>query len=95
MYKTILELDNKVVITNCKAKTIKNKYRISIQAKDALLNYTKAIPKYLLFIYDYFLNCRPKGKRAYYKFKILYNKDINKIMIVVKDEIINYKFYSK
>ena len=84
-----------MVVITYKSETTRNKYRIGIQAKESLLNYTEDILKHLVFIHDFFLNGRPNDKRLYSKFKILYNKDIDKVMIVVKDDMIDFKFYSK
>ena len=95
MYQTIQEIDTKAVIIGYKAATTKNKHSIGIQAKYVLLNYTKAVPKHLIFIYEFFLNRHPNGKRIYSKFKILHNKDIDKIILAVKDDLIDYKFYTK
>ena len=95
MYRIIQEIDDKAVITLYKVETTKNKYRIGIQVKEVLLHYTEAVPKYLVFIYDFFLNKRLNKKRLYSKFKILYNKDIDKVTIVVRDKMIDFKFYSK
>ena len=95
MYQTIWELGNKAVIIKYKTTITINKHGISIQAKEALLNFSEAIPKYLIYLYDYFLNGRPNGKRIYLKFQILHNEDIDKIMLVVKDEMMDYKFYVK
>ena len=95
MYQTILELDDKAVTIKYKTTTTTNKHRISIQAKEALLNFSEAIIKHLVYLHDYFLNRRPNEKRIYSKFWILYNKDIDKIILAVKDDMIDYKFYAK
>ena len=95
MHEIIQEIDDKVVIVMHEVETTKNKYRISIQAKEALLNYTEAIPNHLVYLYDYFPNSRSNGKILYSKFYILHNKDMDKIMIVVKDMLVDQKFYSK
>ena len=83
------------MILDYKAATTKNEHGVGIQAKDALLNYTEAVPKYLIFIHKFFSNRCPNGKKIYSKFKILYNKDIDKIILAVKDDLIDYKFYAK
>ena len=95
MYQTIWELDNKAVIIKYKTTTTINEHGIGIQAKEALLNFSEAIPKHLIFLHDYFLNRRPNGKRIYLKFRILHNEDIDKIMLAVKDKMMDYKFYVK
>ena len=95
MYQIIKELDEKAVIIKYKAEVTKNKHGVGIQAKDTILNFLEVIPKYLVYIHDYFPNGRPNGKRFYSKFHILYNQDIEKIMMAVKDIIIDQKFYFK
>ena len=83
------------MIIKYKTTTTINEYRIGIQAKEALLNFSEAIPKYLVYLHDYFPNGRSNRKRIYSKFRILYNEDINKIMLAVKDDMMDYKFYVK
>ena len=94
MYKVILEIDSMVII-NYIIEVIKNQYRISILVKEALLNCIEAILKHLVFIYDYFSNSRLNSKKIYLKFRILNNKDIDKSILVVRDSIIEIKFYKK
>ena len=95
MYQIIKELDEKAVIIKYKVEVTKNEHGVGIQAKDALLNFSEAIPKYLVYLYDYFPNGRPNRKRLYSKFCILYDQDMEKIMTAVKDVIFDYKFYYK
>ena len=95
MYQTIKELDEKAVIIKYETKVTKNKHRVAIQAKDAILNFLEAILKYLVCVYDYFPKRCPNGKRIYSKFCIFHNQDMEKIMTVVKDEMIDQKFYFK
>ena len=83
------------MIVDYKAATTKNEHSVGIQAKDVLLNYTEAVSKHLIFIYEFFPNSHLNRKRIYSKFKILHNKDIDKIMLAVKDDLIDYKFYAK
>ena len=71
MYQTILELDKKVVIIKYKTTTTTNKHQVGIQAKDALLNFSEAITKYLVYLHDYFPNGRANRKILYSKFCIL------------------------
>ena len=73
MYQMIKELDEKAVIIKYKAKVTKNEYRVGIKAKDTILNFSEAIPKYLVYIHDYFPNRCPNGKRLYSKVRILHN----------------------
>ena len=58
----IQEIDDKAVIVRYKVIMTKNEYNIGIQVKEALLNYTEAISKYLIFIYNFFSNGRPNEK---------------------------------
>ena len=95
MYQTIKELDEKAVIIKYKVEVTKNEYGVGIQVKDAILNFFEAIPKYLVYLHDYFSNRRPNGKRLYSKFRILHNQDIKKIMTAVKDVMFDHKFYYK
>ena len=95
MYQIIKELDEKVVIIKYKAEVTKNKYGVGIQAKDAILNFSEAIPKHLVYIHNCFPNGRPNGKRLYSKFRILQNQDMEKIIIVVKNIMFDQKFYFK
>ena len=69
----IKELDKKVVIIKYKAEVTKNEHGVGIQVKDTILNFSEVIPKYLLYIHDYFLNRYSNGKRLYSKFRILHN----------------------
>ena len=59
MYQIIKELDEKAIIIKYKAEVTKNEYGVGIQAKDAILNFSEAIPKYLVYLHDYFPNGRP------------------------------------
>jgi len=95
MYQMIKELDEMAVIIKYKAEMTKNEYGVGIQAKDTILNFSEAIPKHLVYIHDYFLNGCPNGKRLYSKFHILHNQDMEKIIMVVKDIMIDQKFYFK
>ena len=95
MYQIIKELDEKAVIIKYKAEVTKNEHEVGIQVKDAILNFSEVIPKYLVYLHDYFSNRRPNWKRLYSKFCILHDQDIEKIMIVVKDVIFDHKFYYK
>jgi len=83
------------VIIKYKTTITTNEHGIGIQAKEALLNFLEAISKYLVYLHDYFPNGRLNGKRIYSKFRILHNKDIDKIILAVKDKIMNNKFYMK
>jgi len=65
MYKTIKSIDGNALIIRYKGEkdiTEKNKSRVAVKAKDALLNYTKAIPSFLWQIHEFFPNGRPNGK---------------------------------
>ena len=89
MYQTIKELDKKAVIIKYKAEVTKNEYGVGIQAKNTILNFSEAITKHLVYIHDYFSNRYSNGKRLYSKVCILHNQDMEKIMMVVKDVIID------
>ena len=95
MYQMIKELDEKAVIIKYKTEVTKNEHGVGIQAKDAILNFSEAIPKHLVYIHDYFLNGRPNRKRLYSTFRILHNQDMDKIMMVVKYIMIDQKFCFK
>ena len=56
MCQTIKELDEKAVIIKYKAEVTKNEYRVGIQAKNAILNFSEVIPKHLVYIHNYFPN---------------------------------------
>ena len=73
----------------------KNEHRVGIQVKDAILNFSEVIPKHLVYIHNYFLNGFPNRKRLYSKVHILHNQNIEKIIIAVKDIMINQKFHFK
>ena len=95
MYQMIKELDEMAVIIKYKAEMTKNEYGVGIQAKDTILNFSEAILKHLVYIHNYFPNGCPNGKRLYSKFCILHNQEMEKIMMAVKDEMIDWKFYFK
>ena len=90
-----LEIDDKAVIIKYKSETIINEHRIAIQSKEALLNFLEAIPRYLVFLYDYFPNRYPNNKRLYSKFHILCNQYFDKIILVIKNEIMDCKSCTK
>ena len=95
MYKIIKDLDSQAIIIKYKMTDIEsNQYRHGVKAKEVLLNFSEVIPKYLTYIYDYFPNGYPNKKRLYSKFQILYNEDIEKIILAVKedDRFIETKF---
>ena len=66
MYKTIKEMDNNTLIVKYKSEEEEimeiNKSGIVVLAKNALLNYTKAILPFLWQIHEYFSNGRPNRK---------------------------------
>ena len=95
MHKTILELDLTAVIINYSTNNISNEYEFEVEAKETLLNCTRVILKLLIFLYNYFPNRYPSSKHIYSKFCIMCNRDINKVIIAIKDNITDTKFYSK
>ena len=52
----------KVEIIICKAETVINNHRIQTQDSKALFDYTEEIPKYSVFLHDYFANRRLNKK---------------------------------
>ena len=96
MYKIIKDLDSQAIIIKYKMIIIElNQYRYRVKAKEVLLNFSKAIPKYLAYIYDYFPNGYLNRKLLYSKVWILHYEDIEKIIPVVKedDRFIETKFW--
>ena len=49
MYQTIKEINDQAVIIKHKTEITTNEHGIDIQAKDTILNFSEAIPKYLVF----------------------------------------------
>ena len=50
-----------------------------------MLNYTKSFLKYSIFFLKYFLNSYLNRERIYSKLRILHNRDIDKIILTLKN----------
>ena len=79
MYQTILQLENKAIIINYKIEATKNENRVGIKEKEALLNFSEAILKYLVYLHDYFLNERSNGKKSNWNFVFYIIKTLIKL----------------
>ena len=102
LYKTIKDIDSTILIIRYQPEEEKdrkitefNDAGVAVKARDALLNYSEAIPNYLWQIYRYFLNGRPNGKRMFSKFRLTHNVEIKDTILTLKEELDEYKFYSK
>ena len=68
MHKIIKDLDSQAVIIKYKMTDIEsNEYGYGVKAKEALLNFLEAIPKYFAYIHNYFPNDHSNGKDLYSK----------------------------
>ena len=71
-----------------------NKARVAVQSKHTILNY-KAVLTKLALLHIYFPNGCLNRKRIYSKFCITHNIDSSLILLTLKEELHNLKFYAK
>ena len=95
MYKMIKVIDRNALIIKYKGEEIieKNKSGVAVKAKDAFLNYTKAISNFLWQIHEYLPNGRPNGKCIFTKMRLTYSIEPLMIILTLKEVIEDMKFY--
>ena len=94
MYKIIKAIDGNALIIKYKGEEIieKNESRVAVKAKDALLNYTKAISNFLWQIHEYLPNGCPNGKRIFTKMRLTHSIKPTTIILTLKEVMEDVNF---